>query len=463
MLKKKGQSTLSVWFLVLASLFFYVCAFPEGIIAFALSLVVNYLLALLILKNRKKIYLIVGVIFNIMLLGIYKYAFMILPVLKDKLSAPGISFYTFCAIALLVECQKGSLGELSLREYSLLMTFFPKIAEGPITLSDDMLSQKEGRSSLDVETVYRSILLFTLGCFKKVIIADTLGSAVDYGFADLFSMHTGEALVIMLSYTLQLYFDFSGYCDMAMAVASLFGFDLPLNFDSPYKARNIVDFWKRWHITLTKFLTRYLYIPLGGNRKGRARKYLNILIVFFVSGIWHGAGLTFIIWGMMHGVLYVIYGWIKDRKMERAGDIVKKNGFFEKLKSAACVFLTFIYVNVAWVFFRAPDMKAAKDFFADIGELWFPRFNYGLAKCFNIEEFWYVIKLLHLDGWNNSIYILMFVILALLLLLVFKSPSALEFSSKCRISFFTTALMTILIVWCMLSFEGVATYLYVNF
>ncbi len=455
MLKKKGQNGVSVWFLVLASVFFYCVNFPKGIVPFALSLVVNYFLAQRILLGGRKTFLTAGIVFNVILLCIFKYSILIFPDAGNILSAPGISFYTFAQIALLCECSAGTVRELSAGEYAFLMTFFPKITQGPITQPGDILPQGKGRDRVDAETIYRSILLFTIGCFKKVIIADTLGAAADYGFSNLESMHTGEALIIMLSYTLQLYFDFSGYCDMATAVAALFGFELPLNFDSPYKAHNIAEFWKRWHMSLTRFLTKYIYIPLGGNRRGLRRTCINILIVFLISGIWHGAGITFVIWGMMHGVLMLIYRLYSTYK--KPSD--KSNVVIKGLS----VILTFLYVNAAWVFFRAPGIKDAVSLFGSVADMWFPRLNYGLAKCFNIEELWYVIKVLHLDGYSNSIYILMFVILASLLAVVFFAPNSVDISKKCRISWGTSILIIVLGVWCLLSFEGVATYLYVNF
>lgn len=465
MLRKKGYYGLSVWFLVLASCFFYAVNFPEGILTFALSLGINYFLCRSILKTGQKTFLTAGVVFDVAVLAICKYAPYLIANDDATLPAPGISFYTFCEIALLAECYAGNVRRLSVREYTLLMTFFPKITQGPITMPEDILDQKDGAYDISIEQIYRGILLFVMGCFKKVIIADTLGKAVDYGFADLHSMHTGEAIVILISYTLQLYFDFSGYCDMAMAVASFFGFKLPLNFDSPYKARNISDFWKRWHITLTRFLTKYVYIPLGGNRKGAKRTYINILLVFLISGLWHGAGLTFVIWGAMHGIMSVIYrAWSVWRK-KRALQAEKPQKLHKEspLTNAICTLLSFIYVGVAWMFFRAPDIKAASSYFESLGELWFPRFNYGLAKCFNIEELWYVVKLLHLDGYRNSIYILMFVILAVLLATVFFAPKAVDVAKRCRINIITSVFIVVIGVWCMLSFEGVATYLYVNF
>ena len=438
----------SIWFLVLSSLIFYGYGAGFGIIVLFFSMFINYILAQNILVNKRaKALLAAGCCFNVLLLCLFKYKNILFGTALDFIKTPGISFYTFTGIALLCECYRGTLGSLSAREYTFLYTFFPKMLQGPIVLPEGMLSQKEGES-ISVEQVYRAIVLFVLGMFKKVIIADTLGAAVDFGYTNLPAMHTGESLVIILSYTLQLYFDFSGYCDMATALASLLGFELPLNFNSPYKAKDIGDFWDRWHITLTKFFTKYIYIPLGGNRKGSARTYLNILIVFLISGLWHGVGLGFIVWGLLHGVLSVVNRALKSRNV--------KSGFLSGV-------FTFLYVNAAWVFFRAPSVESALAVFKGVGECWFPRFNTGLAKCFNIDELWYVLKVLHADRLEMGIYVLMIFILVALLLLVFFAPTAIDYSKKCKINVVTSLFVTILFVWCVLSFEGVATYLYVNF
>lgn len=460
LLRKNGPSKSSVYFLCVASIGYYVLAFPKGIVTFLLSLIVNYMVAYEILKGREKNArsksLAFGVVFDVIVLAFFKYGGFIWPQVGTELVAPGISFYTFCEIALLVECYRGTVEKLTFEEYFFLMTFFPKITEGPIVRPGDILTQKRGKERLNGEEIYRIIMLFVFGLFKKVIIAETLRKAVDFGFADLNSMHSGEALVIMLSYTLQIYFDFSGYTDMARALAMAFGFELPINFDSPYKAKNICDFWKRWHITLTTFFTRYIYIPLGGNRRGKARMYMNFLIIFLVSGLWHGAGIQFVIWGMLHGVLFVVTRMVLNAT---EGLEIKRN----RVTDSISVVLTFIYVSVAWVFFRAPSLSSALGLFKDLGQCWFPRFNIGLAKCFNLDELWYVLKVLHLDGFKNSIYILMVLLLALLCILVFWGKSAADYAKKCKINMFNTLLVTGLLVWSILSFEGVATYIYVNF
>lgn len=452
MLRKREHYSASLCFLTFASFIFYAYSYFRALPALVLSLAVNYIFVRKILKDKDVRWCRLGVIFNILFIGVFKYGPLLCPDFFKIFTAPGSSFYSFLEIALLVECYRGTIGELKASEYCFLMMFFPKILEGPIVEPGKLIDQGYGAKSLTWEKIYRLMVLFVLGLFKKVIIADTLGKAVDYGYTNLSALHTGEALVVILSYTLQLYFDFSGYCDMAIGVAGLFGFELPVNFDSPYKAENIEDFWKRWHITLTGFFTKYVYIPLGGNRKGKLRTYVNLLLVFLISGLWHGAGLGFVIWGMMHGVLYVICRSLRGRKKSS-----------RRLVKGIKVFLTFIYVNVAWVFFRAPSVKEAVSIFKSIGELWFPRFNTGLAKCFCMDELWYALKLVKADRLSFGIYILMVLILFLLLVLIFFGKNAYVYANNCRINIWNTLLMSFLLVWCVLSFEGVATYLYVNF
>lgn len=310
----------------------------------------------------------------------------------------------------------------------------------------------------DWEQVYRNLYLFVLGLFKKVLIADTLGKAVDFGYANPGALNSGDGLIVMLAYTLQLYFDFSGYCDMAMGIAGMFGIVLPLNFHSPYKASNILEFWKRWHMTLTGFFTKYLYIPLGGSRRGKARTYLNCLIVFLVSGIWHGAGWQFLVWGLMHGVLDILTRIWMDLKGSRT-----KTGLVPKAGHGAGVLLTFLYVSAAWIFFRAPSVKEAVGMIKTILRCSFGKINWELAGCFNLDEFWYVIKVLGLDGWPYAHYILMVLILVILLLTVFFGKNAAEYVRTVKPDAVNTAVMAFLFVWSILSFSQVSSFLYVNF
>ena len=443
--RKAGAVYRNIFWLI-ASLVFYAWLSPVYLPVLIGSMAVNYGLFWQMERTaRKKQVLLIGLLIHLGALACFKYV-------GDGSFVPlGISFFTFTQIAFLVECYRENIKGVSALNYGLYVSFFPKMMQGPIALPGDFLPQLERvGQKVDWERIYRNLYLFVLGLFKKVLIADTFGKAVDFGYGNLAALNSGDALIVMLSYTLQLYFDFSGYCDMAMGIAGMLGIELPLNFDSPYKASNIVDFWKRWHRTLTGFFTRYLYIPLGGNRKGKARTYLNCLVVFFLSGIWHGAGWQFIIWGMMHGVLYVLTKAFLDNK-----------GVGKRSVIGVC--LTFLYVNVAWVFFRAPSVREALSLLKTIVSASFGRINWELAGCFNLDEFWYVIKVLHLDRWQYAYYILMVIILIAVLLLVFFGKNAVEFTKTVKPGVIHTIIMAVLFLWSVISFSGVSSFLYVNF
>lgn len=460
--------------------------------------------------RERKCILGAGIVLNVAVLCFFKYA-RLLPVFQGmELDAPGISFFTFTQIAFLVETYRGNIAPMGMREYGLYVSFFPKLMQGPIMLPEDFQAQrsdeklteqrnnenptegkkKRTRAVFDNlalrsgqtkdewwEKLLRNVILISLGLFKKVILADTLGQAVSAGFENVATLHAVDAWVVMLSYTLQLYFDFSGYCDIAMGVAAFFGYDLPLNFDSPYKAVNIMDFWKRWHKTLTDFLTKYVYIPLGGNRKGAFRMYVNFLIVFFVSGIWHGAGWQFIVWGMMHGVLYVITRAVSGRR--RSNFIINTNNKGEEhggdgasggiqrilcgLSRGVRVLLTFLYVNVAWVFFRASSVTEGLQFLQRLVMGGAGKVSRTIAEAFNLDEFWYVIKVLHLDQSSNSYFYVMLLFLAVCLLLIWAVPNAVQIAKKCRLNVGMILLAAVLFVWSVISFSGVSTFLYFNF
>ncbi len=447
-------------FLLAASLVFYGWQSPGSVPVLLCSMAVNYGLFLLMEKSRHSRALLgAGLVFNIGALVGFKYAGggVFLPL--------GISFFTFTQIAFLVESYKKTTGKVDIISYGLYVSFFPKIMQGPIALPGELFPQfakKERRVSW--EQIFRSFYLFILGLSKKVLLADTFGKAVDFGYTNLSALNTWDGLIVMLSYTLQLYFDFSGYCDMAMGIAGMLGFELPVNFRSPYKAANIIEFWKGWHITLTRFFTKYLYIPLGGNRKGRARTYLNCLLVFLVSGIWHGTGWQFIVWGMMHGVLYVLTRMWKDSVSEGGPfHSRRRTSWAITVRRGIGVLLTFLYVNVAWIFFRAPSVKEAIVLLQKICSFQFGRLNWSLAGCFNLDEFWYVIKVLKLDRWQSAHYILMMLIMAGGLSLVFFGRNALDVVKKAKPNIINTLIMTALLVWSILSFSGVSSFLYVNF
>ena len=368
-----GFHNAAIGWLVVTSLIFYGWWNPVYLGLILGSIVFNFALGAFIHKNlhRQPVYaLTFGIVVNLVVLGYFKYAnFFIDNVnslfathihLNQIILPLAISFFTFQQIAYLVDTWKGETGEQNFLHYCLFVTFFPHIVAGPIVHHKEMLPQfaKKNIGKLNYENIAVGLSLFILGLFKKVVIADTAATYATPYF-DI-AAHGGtltflEGWVAALAYTFQLYFDFSGYSDMAIGMAKMFGILLPINFNSPYKAYNIIDFWRTWHITLSRFLRDYLYIPLGGNRKGTTRRYINLMITMLLGGLWHGAGWTFVIWGGLHGIYLVInHGW-------RALKSILKPTFKipSFLANNVSWLITFIAVVIAWVFFRAPNMHSA--------------------------------------------------------------------------------------------------------
>ena len=258
-----------------------------------------------------------------------------------------ISFFTFQQISYLVDSYRGETKEYDFLNYALFVTFFPQLIAGPIVHHKEMMPQFASKWNLvkNYKNIAMGLFIFSIGLFKKVVIADTFAIWATTGFDTATTLNLFEAWATSLSYTFQLYFDFSGYTDMAIGVAFLFNIKLPINFNSPYKALNIQDFWRRWHITLSRFLKDYIYIPLGGNRKGEFRTYANLVATFIIGGLWHGAGWTFVFWGFLHGLALVVHR------------VWSKLGF--KLWGWLAWLITFNFINIAWVFFRAKEWEDA--------------------------------------------------------------------------------------------------------
>ena len=413
-------------------------------------------------------------------------------ILRGILLPLGISFFTFQQISFIVDTYRGEVADCSLSEYALFVSFFPQLIAGPIVNHGEMLPQFRafGTKKADWERIAGGFALFVLGLSKKVLLADTFGAGVDYGYGNLAVLGRADAVLVILFYALQLYFDFSGYCDMAVGIGRMLGIEIPVNFNSPYKAVNIVDFWKRWHITLNRFFTEYVYIPLGGNRKGRGRMYVNLLIVFFLSGLWHGAGFHFIVWGMLHGVLYVLtrfrqrYMRTNDDKcvtngtrdkngpLERSKGMTAQTGsgmsglgrrVGHKFMTVLSQIATFLYVSVAWVYFRAESIAQANALLRTVWQGEVKKLSMDLAECLQPDEFWYVIKVLHLDNLSFSRYMIMFLFLAAGLYFSMIGRNAQERVARLKYGPVSAAVLVVLAVWCILSFSGVSTFLYFNF
>ncbi len=450
------------WLLVMSLVFYGYFNFKYLAIIIA-SVMINYFFSYLIKNGRSKGYakpiLILAIILNLGSIFYFKYYDFFIEninvvlktsfTLKHLLLPLGISFFTFQQLSYLIDTYKGEIVECTLLDYALYITFFPPLIAGPIVLNGEFLPQIKNEKTFRVnhENISYGIYLFSIGLFKKVIIADTVALAVEWGFA-AGTLTQMDAIIVMLSYTFQIYFDFSGYCDMAAGIASMFNIKLPMNFNSPYKATSILEFWDRWHMTLTRFFRKYVYFPLGGSRKGSVRTYVNIMIIFLLSGLWHGANWTFILWGALHGIANAL-----TRIFHKS---------WEKMHSAFRWFLTFSFVNVAWLIFRSDSIGFAVNFLKNMISLQNLSISNGLSSCFEFKEMQILAKVLHLSHlaeYMSNFYVWIFLFLAGFIVLNFKNCYEQKFAptkSKAFISVF-------LLSWCILSLSGITTFIYFNF
>jgi len=354
--KRKWLRASIIWLLFL-SLVYYGWWNPIYVLLIVGSVLFNYMMGGWLNRKgdpeplKRKFVLIIGISGDLLLLGYFKYAdFLIssfnsfshsqIPLLHVALPL-GISFFTFTQIAYLVDAYRRETKGYTLPIYSLFVSFFPYLLAGPIIHHKEVTTQYHqlSKKALDYRNLTSGVYLFFIGLFKKVVIAETLAGWVNSGFNNALTLSLVEAWATSLSYTLQLYFDFSGYTDMALGSAKMFNIRLPINFDSPYKSLDIQEFWRRWHITLGRFVRDYIYIPLGGNRISEVRTLLNLMITFFLVGLWHGAGWTFVFWGCLHGGALVVH-----RLWSRC---------HIRMPRLLAWLITFNFVNGAWIFFRA--------------------------------------------------------------------------------------------------------------
>jgi alginate O-acetyltransferase complex protein AlgI len=361
--------------LVGASLAFYAYWDPRYLPLLLISAGVNFLAGRAISSAKedrgRRALLTLSIAFNLALLGYFKYANFFVDTLHSisgldfslrKVILPlGISFFSFTQIAFLVDTYRGEAREPKFLHYLLFVTYFPHLIAGPILHHKEMMPQfsRPETYKINPRNLVAGSVMFIIGLFKKVVLADGVAAYATPVFdavAKGFNLVLQDAWMGALAYTYQLYFDFSGYCDMAIGVSLMFGILLPLNFNSPYKSTSITEFWRRWHMTLSRFLRDYLYIPLGGNRKGGVRRYVNLLVTMFLGGLWHGAGWTFVIWGVLHGFYLCI-----NHAFRAAGQQLGLSAR-HPIGVLAGWLLTFLAVVVAWVFFRANNIDSALRF-----------------------------------------------------------------------------------------------------
>ena len=488
-LNRLGKDRLAKLFLLAMSLWFYGYFNVSYLVIICGSIVVNFAISRLMDSSfagkeggTRRFLMIAGVIFNVAVIFYFKYYDFFIEnlnalfrtdfVLRHVVLPLGISFFTFQQISFIVDAYKGEVKDYSFLEYALFVTFFPQLVAGPIVLHSELIPQFKDRPkwNMDFDNLSKGIMLFVMGLSKKVLIADVFGNAVNWAINQAGAIAVGEGaltvpeiIILMLSYTFQIYFDFSGYSDMATGLGLMLNLEIPMNFNSPYKALSVADFWKRWHMTLTRFLTRYIYIPLGGSRKGKIRTYLNTMIVFLISGIWHGANWTFILWGILHGlaqcfnkITHGIYeaGVLSIGKLPLGKHIMK-------LVRALQWLVTFAFINVAWLLFRADSV-----------EMWI-----SILKRFSVQ--YYVVRqeilepfripkltaALEVLGVANStvaalwISLVIFMIFALVICLCMKNNYQAEYKRNV-LSVLSTWVLFIL---CLISLSTVSTFLYFNF
>lgn len=457
------KGTMAKVFLLGMSLWFYAYFNVKYLWIILGSVIFNYLCSMFLKKieipNIRKGILIFALMVNIGVLFYYKYYNFFLEninliskseiILKEILLPLGISFFTFQQISFVVDAYKREIQEYRFVDYAIYVTFFPQLIAGPIVTHEELIPQfmNNEKKTFQWENFARGIYIFVLGLSKKVLLADTFGNAANWGFANISSLDSTNAILTMLSYTIQIYFDFSGYCDMAIGIGKMMNIDLPLNFDSPYKALTITEFWSRWHITLTRFFKKYIYFPLGGNRGGNLRTYCNVMIVFFVSGLWHGANWTFILWGLCHGVFSVI-----TRRYDKQ---------FKNMHPALNWLITFTFLNVTWVIFRADNIKQGLRLINRIVLFNFGGINENITSSFQLPELLFLDNLWNILVRYPQFYMTAFFVVAILLIL--GSRNAYEKMHKFVPNFFKLFATASLLVWCIFSFSGVSTFLYFNF
>lgn len=470
------QYKMAQVFVILMSLWFY-GYFNYSYIAIILaSMSVNWLISKGIdcFPNRRKIIGILGVAFNLGLLFYFKYYDFFIEnmnvlfktdwQLKNIVLPLGISFFTFQQISFVADRMKGTAPHYDVIDYMAYVAYFPQLIAGPIVSHDDLIPQfwDTEKRHFNWYSMLYGTRLFVIGLAKKVLLADELGKLVDAGYMNVAGMDSIGAFVVMLAYTFQIFFDFSGYCDMALGLGKMMNLELPLNFNLPYKSHSIKEFWNRWHITLNTFFTKYVYIPLGGSRRGKARQLCNTMIVFLLSGIWHGANWTFVLWGILHGVVVCFDNLVKPAVDYCQEHAAKGYKWLQRVRWA----LTFAFVNLAWVLFRSDSIGVAIQFykrlfsFSHTGYIWELAGSMSSYKNYPIQLF-----LDRIGGYNlaSKLFIVWMILFLLLASFLCTRRTAKDWVESKKAGVIEMAVLAVLFGLSVLAFSGVATFLYFNF
>ena len=466
-LNRLRQYTLAKIFLILMSLWFYGHFNPVYLAILIGSVLFNFFLYKLLFARpetwAKRLGLALGLALNLGALFVFKYFdfFLTNVNLLFKTALPlyhillplGISFFTFQQLSFVIDAYRGDAPEYSFVDYALFVVFFPQLIAGPIVRHGDMVPQFQDiqNKAFDYENFARGIFIFVLGLAKKVLLADTFGIAADAVWARILEARTLDAIMGMFAFTMQIYFDFSGYCDMAVGLGLMMNIRIARNFDSPYKSLNTAAFWRRWHMTLGSFFTDYLYIPLGGSRGGKWRMVRNVMIVFLISGLWHGANYTFILWGALHGVAVVVSRLVGTPK--------------KRLWRWLSWLATFLFINVSWVLFRADTIQDAGRFFMALGNWGGPTGSstYSMFAPFYTSTLAFIVRYLlhfwspHMGYFSAALWLLAAFYFAVL------SRNAGERLARFRPTAWRAGICIVLFVWSVLALSNVSRFLYFNF
>ena len=448
-------NTFAKVFLILASIFFYAYWNVKFLPVISISLIVNYFVALKIhgSQQNKKAWLIFGIVFNFLLLGYFKYAKFFMSIfgvdIESVILPLGISFFTFSQVAFLVNNYKGSINNAPFVNYFEFVMFFPYVTSGPIADFRNMNPQFDNAEIFkpNYDNIAAALNLFIVGLFKKAVIADYLGESIEDIFANANNLTMLEAWGGAVGYSMQLYFDFSGYSEMAIALALFFNIKIPENFNSPYQSTSIIEFWRRWHITLGAWVREYIYIPLGGNRNGEINKMRNLFIAMLFTGLWHGAGWTFILWGGLHGLMLII------------------NNLWRKLKITLPKFLswliTFMSVVICWVIFRAENLSGALKIIRtmfDFSKFTLP-WKYGIYfKFLGRLGFSFDNTLMRAKPFG---FMCIYIFMSLVLTLAFNPPQ--KSLAKFKYDYKFMLVIFILAIWSFWGFSQISDFLYFKF
>lgn len=458
--------TLAQAFLLGMSLWFYGYLNPSYLAVIVLSIAANYLVVLgmerAVRPGLRKLLVTAAVLANLGVLFYFKYFNFFLHNLNRLFAADftlrnivlplGISFFTFQQLSYVIDAYRGEVPRYGFLQYASFVSYFPQLVAGPIVTHDELVPQfmDESKKRFNWDNFLPGLFLFTLGLSKKVLLADLFGQVSNWGFSDVTVLDTTNAIFVSLAYTFQIYFDFSGYSDMAVGLGKMMNIDLPVNFDSPYKSLSVPEFWRRWHITLTRFLTKYVYYPLGGSRKGTLRTYGNILVVFLASGLWHGANYTFILWGLLNGLASVL-----TRRFQKTWD---------NLHPALAWLLTFAFVNLSFMLFRADSVADAIAFAKMLLVMDFGPVNETVLNAFRLPEIQFLVRTIpQMDFLESSPGLLLTGFHGGAMMLILGTRNACDYGKRFRPAPGVILITALLLLWCILSFSGVSTFLYFNF